>query len=650
MSRKPRRAATRASAAPGPHPSPAPWWPYALTAAAGIAVYANALHNPLVFDDAGSITDNPTIHSLATSVRGGPVQFPTAGRPLVNLAFAINYALGGDSPFGYHLVNLAMHIACALLIVAIVRRTAIAVTQVRPALLAAAVGLLWVVHPLTSEIVDYVTQRTEVMMAFACLTTLYTALRAMTAPAAAEGRWYALSIAACAAGMACKESMAVTPVLVLLFDSAFFAGNPVAAVRRRPIYYAMLAATWILLAVLIVEGPRWRSAGFATGVSPWTYLLNQAPLILRYLRLAMWPSGLVLDYGEPVQVALAAVWPALAAVTVLGIVALAAWRWSPAIGFLATWIFITLAPTSSFLPIATEVGAERRMYLPLAGLAVLAAILFDRAAQRLAPSRREAAGMGAAAIVAAMLAVITIERNTEYASGLRIWQTVVDRRPQGRARYNLGLELKKAGRRADAIEQYRLALATSADAHYAYGFELGEDGQYEDAIAHYREYIRQKPGDVNVLRAYHQLGRALVALGQRDEAAQAFREVLTRRPGDTDALGGLADTLLALDRNAEAVAAYQDYLRRRPQDPTALFNMGLALVKLDRDAEARGAFAAVVQLEPNNVAAHVNLAYALANTNQYGEALREFRRAAELETDPAGRASIEQAIGQLLAH
>jgi cytochrome c-type biogenesis protein CcmH/NrfG len=76
--------------------------------------------------------------------------------------------------------------------------------------------------------------------------------------------------------------------------------------------------------------------------------------------------------------------------------------------------------------------------------------------------------------------------------------------------------------------------------------------------------------------------------------------------------------------------------------------MGLALMHLDRDAEAREAFAAVVQQEPTNVAARVNLAYALANTGRLGDSVREFRRAAELETDPAGRATIEGAIAQLL--
>ena len=75
----------------------------------------------------------------------------------------------------------------------------------------------------------------------------------------------------------------MAPLLMLLLDAAASGSSLGAAVRRRPAYYAALAATWLLLALLIVEGPRWRSAGFSSGVSTWTYLLNQPALILRYL-------------------------------------------------------------------------------------------------------------------------------------------------------------------------------------------------------------------------------------------------------------------------------------------------------------------------------------------------------------------------------
>ena len=603
-------------------------------------------------DDTNAILENPTIHSLAASVRGGPTQSPTAGRPLVNMSFAVNYMLGGVSPWGYHAVNLGINLACALLVYLLLRRMLAfpRLAEWSAGLdtgIAATVALLWTVHPLNSEVVNYATQRSEELVALAFLATLYFGVRALGTSRTTA--WATASVMACVAGMSSKESMATAPVIMLMLDSTFVSGGPSAALRRRRFYYLALFATWIVLALLIVEGPRWRSAGFASGVSPWNYLLNQALMVTRYFRLAVWPTSLVLDYGEPIHQTLGAVWPSALLVVVLLGGTLALWAFAPALAFFASWCFLTLAPTSSIVPIATEVGAERRMYLPLVAVVSLLVLVATGVLRRIpAPAMRRAVTVATAATVCALLIGLTVFRNSEYDSGLRIWQTAVDRYPSGRARYNLGLELKAVGRRADAVHEYELAVATHPEAHYALGFELDADGRHDLAVEHYRQLIQAKPLDANVPRTYIQIGRAMFAMGRHEEAVTAYRDALARKQGDTDALGGLGDTFFALERWTDALATYTEYLRIKPSVPTARFNMGLALVRLDRDAEARDAFATVLQQEPTNVAARVNLAYALANTGRLGDSVKEFRRAAELETDPAGHAAIEAAIAQLL--
>lgn len=202
---------------------------------AGAATYLNALGHPFLFDDAGAIVDNQTIRSLWASLRGGPDQFPTAGRPLLNASFALNYAFGALTPWGYHAVNLTVHVLCAIVLFALARRVLLlprmpADLKGQESGFATALALLWVVHPLNSEIVNYATQRSEAMMALALLATLYFGVRAMTA--ARPTRWYAASVAACASGMACKESMVVAPVLMLLIDATFISGGPLAAVQE----------------------------------------------------------------------------------------------------------------------------------------------------------------------------------------------------------------------------------------------------------------------------------------------------------------------------------------------------------------------------------------------------------------------------------
>jgi len=637
---------------PAPKPRTTGGWLAALIVAAGVLAYINALGHPLVFDDASTIAGNPTLHSLAASVRGGPAQSATAGRPLVNFTFAINYALHGVTPWGYHAFNLGIHLLCALLVFGLLRRVlqlplGAAWSGESAQGLAATVALLWVVHPLNSEIVYYATQRTEALMALAFLTTLYSGVRSLTD--ARRARWQVASLVACAAGMACKESMVTAPVMMLLLESAFTRRDPMTVVRERPLYYGALFATWIVLAALIVGGPRWRSAGFSSGVSPLTYLLEQPRLIVRYLRLVVAPTGLVLDYGEPTTRVLGSV--VIPGIVVLALLALtiAAWWLAPLVAFCGTWVFLTLAPTSSIIPIATEVGAERRMYLPLVAVLLFLVLSVVRAAHRFTQLSR--ARWAPYLVGAACLALmgLTIARNAEYHELVALWHTVVDRWPDSaRGHYNYGVELVAAGRRTEGIEEYRRALPACADAHYALGFELQKDGRYDDALEQYRAFIAQKPLDITVPRAYHQIARTLMQQGKNADALASFDEALARSPRDQGSLGGRADALLALDRLPEAVTAYQKYLVAYPDQPDAMMNLGLTLVKLDRDGEARDLFAAVVQRMPENVAARVNLAYALANTGRLADSVREFRRAAELEKNPADRAEIQAALNELL--
>lgn len=620
----------------------------AAIAAVAAAAYANALRNPFVFDDASTVVTNQTIGDLWTSLQDGPVQSATAGRPLVNLTLAINHAIGGVAPFGYHAGNLLTVVLCGWLLYGIVRRllTLPAMSDAagtHAQTIAAIVALLWTVHPLNTEVVNYVTQRTESLMGLAYLGAVYAGLRGMTSERRAG--WYVVSILACAAGMACKESMVTAPVAILLIDAALVAGTLGGALRARRLYYVGLFATWLVLALFIVEGPRFRSAGFASGVDPWTYLLNQAPMITRYLRLVLLPFGLVLDYGLPRTLTLSEV--LLPGIVIVGLLVstVAAWRFAPRSALAATLVFVLLAPTSSIVPIATEVGAERRMFLPLAVLLAFAVIALARV---LRERRARTVALGLAVAVGAGWFVLTIRRNAEYRSDVGLWQTVIERWPQPRAHYNLGIALKAAGRRSEAIAEYREAATTIPEAQYALGFELQADGRYDEAIDRYRTFIREKPLDVQVPKAYHQIGRALMATGRLDEAAVAFRDALARSPGHADSLAGLGDTLMAQEKFDEAVTTYREFLSRNPNRVDAMMNLGIALVRIDRDAEARDVFAQVVQLEPGNVAAHVNLAYALANTGRYGDSVREFRRAAELERDPAARAELEAAIGELL--
>ena len=217
--------------------------------------------------------------------------------------------------------------------------------------------------------VNYLTQRTESTMALFYLFTLYAAIRALESER--PSWWHGVAVLSCVLGMASKEVMATAPLMVLLYDVVFQSGSFRSLLERRWPLHLGLAATWTILLALTWSGPRARTAGFSAGANAWDYLLNQSVMVTRYLGLAVWPNALVLDYGSPPPTSVHAVWPYLVVVALITVGTAAALIYRPAVGFLGAWFCLILAPTSSVIPIATEVGAERRMYLPLAAVVVL---------------------------------------------------------------------------------------------------------------------------------------------------------------------------------------------------------------------------------------------------------------------------------------
>lgn len=610
---------------------------------AGIVAYANSLGAPFVFDDVNTVEQNPHLTRLwpvAEAMRA-PEQSAVSGRPLVSLSLALSYAQGGLSPAAFRTWNIAVLILSALVLFGIVRRTLVRRGDGGAGgwLAATSIALFWLVHTLQTELVDYITQRTESMMGLFYLLTLYCAIRCMDGGRRAMA-WGTASVVAGAAGMASKEVMVTAPVLVLLYDVVFVAGSMSKAVRARPALYGGLAATWLVLAVLNADGPRFRSAGFGTGISPWTYLLNQAVMIGTYLKLSIWPHPLVLDYGRTQPIAVATALPY--GVVVVGLLAavVAAWvRERRALAYLGLWFFLTLAPSSSLVPIATEVGAERRMHLALA--AVIAALVIGvRAVAARWPGeswiRRPEVAAGAIAVVAAALIGLTTARNHEYFDPVGLWQDVVAQRPHGRAHHNLAIALKAAGRTDEAMTHYRAATADEPAAHYAIGFELGQAGRFDEAERELAAYITRVPDGALVPRASLLRGQALVRLGRPLDAENAFRDTIRMAPTNPDVRLALADLLMTQGRPAEALPLYREQLALAPDRVDTVRGLGLALYATGRGAEAVDVFERAVALQPADPDALTNLGHALAAEGRLAEAISRYRTALTLAPTRAG--------------
>jgi tetratricopeptide (TPR) repeat protein len=548
---------------------------------------------------------------------------------------------------GYHLVNVAIHLLCALLLFGIARRTLR--TPVvgdalagRSTLLAFATALVWTLHPLGSEAVDFLTQRTESLMAMFYLLTLYASLRGRGRTGSRA--WTALAIASCALGMGCKESMATAPLMVAIYDRIFIFDSWEQAWRKRRGFYAGLVATWLVLAVLVSSGPRGGSAGFASGVTPWMYLLNQARLIVRYLGLAIWPRGLVLNYGPPVPLTVADVLPQALFILVLVLLTAVAVVRRPALGFLGAWFFITLAPASSVIPIATEVGAERRMYLPLMALAaafVLGCRLFlDRMERALnegeQPGVRAAhrIAMAAAAILLAStsiaLGAATMMRNREYRSGVAMAETLLARLPSSHSQHIMGQELMAVGRHEEAMAFFREAAKGDPRAHYNLGLELFNQQRFDEALPEFRQFVEQAPLLLEAVDARMMMGQIYARQQRWPEATAEFRKVLAMDGSKSDVRGLLADALSAQQLYDEAIPQYQDYLKRHPDETGPLSSLGIALAARGRTEEAVAAFERAAKADPRNPSVLANLANALLSKGDFAGAANHARAAVRL--------------------
>lgn len=618
---------------------PRVWLGAAALVLLGVLAYANSLGGVFIIDDFYTIVDNPDIRTpLSTALaRSSWGESAVLGRPLAALTFAINYSLHGLDVGGYHVVNIAVHVLCALALFGLIRRIS------HSLVFAFVCASLWMLHPLNSEVVNYISQRTESMMALFYLLTIYASVRAHAADRAWP--WITAALAASTLGVLSKQSMITIPLAVLLVDYALFYDSLRSALRRRWWFYLAVTAatlgpgltTWYL-------SPTSNAVGLGSGPSPWIYLLNQSVIITRYIRLAVWPSDLVTEYGYPVSYSLMDVLPSMIFIGGLFVLAVVALRYRRKLGLLGLWFFLTLGVTSSVAPIATEVGAERRMYLPLIALVVLGVAPFAQLSRHFMrhgrlPARAVAAGgvvLWAAA--AAALGATTVARNREYSSGLLLASVTFERWPNAYTRHWLADELVLAGRREEAIAQLREAIRGDARAHFALGRLLFQDGHLTEAREQLQTFVRLQPARVEAVEARQMIGRALLAEGRLDEAAEQFRMVLQMQPSFFDAHLGLAEVLDAQQRYGEAATRYRAYFTSGGTNAGAWLPFGIALARAGRAEEAAQVLRRAVQHFPESHQAHRSLAAVLMTLNDVPTAAQHAQRAVTLNPgDSASR-------------
>ncbi|MBI5864201.1 MAG: tetratricopeptide repeat protein [Planctomycetes bacterium] len=583
----------------------------------GVAVlltYANTFRGPFVFDDIPSIVRNEGLRTLWPAWRAAGLDckddITIAGRPLVAYSLALNYAISGLDIWSYRVGNLLIHIAAALLLWDLLRRllarprSAGAVGGVEAIAFVAA--LCWCVHPLNAAAVTFVVQRAESLMGAFFLLTVLASVRSI-----GSGRrlvWEIVAVVACALGMACKEVMAVAPLAVLLIDRTLFAGGFAQALKQRRRLYGGLAAAWLILIPLVLSSPRATIAtAMSDSLSPLAYFKIQIWAITRYLRLCVWPSDLVLDYGSttigvehpittPLLGACGALLLLLAAWTAWGLV-----RNRPA-ALLGAWYFLLLAPSSSVIPLPHEPVAEHRMYLPLAAVIVATTMLIHRVLAKVSRSAltttRGVVVLGFA--LAAVLGLRTWQRNALFSDEARLFAADVAAFPSNvRARSNLALALLARERIEEARAQYDAALRVrpdDAESLTGVGGILLRQGRYEESIAFSRRAVGVRP---NSAAALSNLGEALFWAQRPRMAIPHLEQSLQLEAGSAATMAILGDCLATVGRHTEAVAWFRRSLALDPSDAAVHVDLARCLDAQGMRAEALRSLDEAIQRLPD---------------------------------------------------
>lgn len=564
----------KAKPTPLDRPSPGvnlrPWLLLAGFVAAFLAVlevYSPALGGPFVFDDI-------YLPFYAPGLAEAPLGAWLSGmRPLLMFSFWLNYRISGTDPYGYHLLNLLLHLGNGVLVFLLCRKTALwaGETRGRAEWLAGLGAALFLLHPLQTESVAYVASRSELLSvllfhaAFALF--VYRRRDAVSYPEAG-------GILALFAGAALtKEHTAVLPGLLLVTD--WFAGAPpagfdprapLAAIRRNWRLYVPIAlggAAGLAYVLRILRAAD--TAGFGLKEFTWyQYLFTQCRVIWLYVRLFFLPYGQNLDPDLAVSRTLFE-HGAILGLAGLGAVTAAAWYWRrryPLAAFGWLVFLLLLAPTSSVAPIR-DVAAERRMYLPMIGLLL---VVLD-GARRIRLSRPLAAGGAALALLA--FGSLTQARNRLWADPVALWQDTAAKSPnKARPHFQLAYAYYQAGRCADAVQHYATASRFEPpDYRLLVDHALALDcvGQYQQAV----EMLRQAAGMEKTAHVYSLIGMLEAKRGNSMAATEALDTAESLDPRYEMTFVYRGNLLAAAGERAQAAAEYRKALALNPSNQAA---------------------------------------------------------------------------------
>ena len=511
------------------------------------AVYLNALNNPFVYDDHRLITENRSL----VDVNLRALLFQDASRPVINVSYAVDRAVWGDKPFGFHLTNVLLHMLNVGLFYALSFQFATSRRVLewrertgapRPHVVALTAAALFAVHPMLTEAVGYISGRSEVLCGTFFLLALLCAGRWMRG---APWTWLLATFSLWLLALGTKEIAVMFPLVVFAFDR-WILGDAAGSEQRRRLRYLHIPLLVTTLVAVILRMTVFTLLEHG-GIHPdWRLALVELDITRRYLWMLIAPSQQMIFHTiDPISSVLDP--RALGGLATVAILVALAWRLRKGaaiagLGFV--WFLALLAPSSLLIVLGRgEPMAEHRVYLASCGFFLTIGAAIDFIGRRLRPASPARWMMRAAsAVLLLQLCGRTLVRNEVWKDPVALWDEAAVAAPDHWVPYvPLGEELHRAGRHEDAVNVLATAIRlkpTEPDAYKQRGVCLLETGKLEDATAMFQQLERINPQSTD---APFGLGLVAIAEGRNAEARELLARAVQRDPSNMAARHALED-------------------------------------------------------------------------------------------------------------
>ena len=544
----------------------------------GVIIYSNILNSPFVFDDSTSIVYNSTIKSLKNALVA-----ISDNRYLGYLSFSVNYAVAGLNPFGYHVTNVLIHAANAVLIYCLITLTfktpALAGTRLSSGIVAMATAFIFLAHPIQTQAVTYIAQRFTSMATFFYLLSIISYIKARLAFIETKNfsskrhlGYYLISIVFACFAMKTKEIAFTLPFAILLCEIYFFDNSE--GFKKRVLHLIPVFLTLLIIPLTMLNQSTSNSINEVADnfdnitKDTWVthtrldYLYTQFSVIVTYLRLLLLPINQHFDYDFHVSRTffsgdVIASFLFLSMVFALGILAFKKYR---LVSFGVVWFFLTLSVESSIIPIR-DVIVEHRVYLPSVGFFMAAVALMEQ----LVPKQKIKIVIVVALI--SVLAISTYLRNNIWREEEYIWKDAIAKASNNARAYgSLGIVYKKRGEHDKAIELFEKSMSLGK-AYPEIFLHLGDiyfdRKDYNKAIVYLEAALEIDFSKKVRLGILNKLGRTYGKLGENEKAVEAFEEAIRLYPDATVPYNNLGVLYVRTGQIDKAIDIFEQALKIR---------------------------------------------------------------------------------------